>query len=270
MNAMNSEKRRDQIGALLGAITGGLFALSAWGLDAFITVDAHSVAGWAKVIPGMIAAVGSAALAGYITARTSRLPAIIATWVLWGALMSVIASLLPFDYQAAIIRLTSPLLKQEIDYPLPDYHGRRIFLSLIITFGLTFIISILFSNLVDLITANLHLGTSILAVAAISIIFLLFGYSLDSIYNRPFRNAVHVTHETIQTARANPDAMDSGRQSNTLDLLGIRSARAVLDRPYTIVVKSYNLTLESVQVLIDFDGFWYECSVNDNLVYFCR
>jgi hypothetical protein len=270
MQSNSLEKHRDLTGAYLGAVTGGLFALSAWGVDLLVVALSHGVAAWAKFPPGLIASVLTGALAGFLTARSSKLPTIIAIWVGWGIAMSLLASLLPFDFQSAVISLVRPLLRQEIDYPLPDYHGRRMFLSILISCGLMFIVSILFSALVDSIAANVHIGSSILSIAGISVIFIGFGLSLDSVYNRPFRNAMDVTHQTIELARANPQALENGSQSNQLGLLGIRTIDQLLDRPYQIVVKSYNITLESMQVMIDFDGFWYECSVNDNTVYYCK
>lgn len=270
MQSSSSEKHRDLTGAYLGALTGCLFALGAWGVDLVIVSVSHGVAAWAKFPPGLLISVLTGALAGFLTARVSRLPSVIAIWVGWGFLMSLLASLLPFTFQSSIIGLVRPLLQQEIDYPFPDYHNRRIFMSFIISGGLMFIISILFSAQIDSIAANVHIGSSILSVVGIGIIFIGFGLSLDSIYNRPFRTAMDITHQTIQLARANPQALESGSQSNQLGLLGIRSIASIIDRPYQMVVKSYNTTLESMQVLIDFDGFWFECSVNDNNVYYCK
>lgn len=270
MDGSISDKHHDLTGAILGAVTGFLFALAAWGVDMLITSLGHGLGAWAKGPVGIVAAVLTGALAGFLTARASRLLAIISIWVGWGGLMSLIASLLPFQYQNAVIAWIRPLLRQEILYPTPEFHGRRLFLSLVITAGLMFIVAIFFSNLVDTIAANVHIGASALSVAAVSVIFILFGVSLDSIYNRPFRSAVSITHETIELARANPDALESGKESSEMGLLGVRTIEGILDRPYSMVVKSYDTSLESIQVLVDFDGFWYECSVNNNTVYYCK
>ena len=144
------------------------------------------------------------------------------------------------------------------------------FLAWLIVIGLCLIISFLYSNLMEIVEANLNLGSVVINMVLWAALFVLLGSSLDSIYNRPLRIPVQITHETIQKAKSDPNLLESGSLANQHHILAMRPLKGVLEKPYTIVVKSYDKTMEYVNVIVDFDGLWYTCNVGNNLVYLCK
>jgi hypothetical protein len=264
------DQRRIGIAIGLGALGGLVFALATWGYDFAILVIAHGLLPWSKFLLGVVIAVLSGSLCGYVCSKTSRLFLVMVLWLIWGFFMSWVAGQIPFEYQTRMIHTFYPLLQQEISYPQPQNEGPRIFLVWLITGGLTLIISFLFINLVDSVTANTHIGTTVLFVLVWLLFFGFVGKSIDSIYNQSFRDAIQVTHQAIQNTRTHLDLLDNGSEASKLHIIGMRPLRGVINRPYWLVVKSYDPTFESVDVLVDLDGFWYTCNVFINQVNICK
>lgn len=269
MDQANRTKVRDKTGMVLGAIAGLVFAFGAWGIDAVQLYAAHAVLPWVKFLAGLLCAVFLGSLCGFLTARSSNILVIILLWVIWGGIVSWVASQLPFEYLSSWVARSFPSLAGEIRYPMPAYYERRVFLSWLISFGLTFLFSLPFSNLVDQVTANVHTGSSVVSVLITSALIFGLGLSIDSLYNKPFRSALEGTNDAIQLALQHPEALESGKLSNQYGLLGVRTMRAYLDQSYILLVESYDQTIESVQVRVMFETGSFSCACSNNLIYMC-
>ena len=46
--------------------------------------------------------------------------------------------------------------------------------------------------------------------------------------------------------------------------------KTVINQPYWTVIKGYDETLEQVQVMVDFSGYWFTCEVGYNTIYVCK
>lgn len=268
-SAEDIESRRNRTAILISALGAAFFACSAWGYDFVLLSIAHGVMPWIKFVAGMFISIVSGGFCGYLSVKTSKLAVIMFYWLIWGFFISWITSLLPFGFQEYVLKTFVPLLSGEIDYPLEN-QGTRLFLAWLIVIALSMIISFLYPNLVDSVLANIHPGATIIFVLLWSALFVVMGKSLDTVYNQPLRKAVLLTHETIQEAREYRDVLDNGKEASNHKILAMRPLKDLLDRPYTLVVKSYDQTIEQIKIIADFDGFWYTCDVGPTLVYNCK
>lgn len=270
MSANSIEQKYVRTGIILSMVGGFIFACSAWGYDFVILTISHSVLPWVKFAAGTIEAILTAGICGWLCMRSGRLPVIMALWFVWGLLAAWTASLLPFTLQPAAMQTFSPLLGGKISYFIPENNGTRLFLAWLIVLGISLIISFLYANLVDSVHANINPGSTIMSVAIWGILFIIMGKSIDSVYNQSLRSPIQLTHTAIQEARTHISLLDNSSEASKHQILAMRPLKGVLDKPYTLAVKSYDRTFEDVVVLADMGGFWYECDVSYDHVNICR
>lgn len=257
-------------GLIAGLVSGFIFSIVAWGIDFAILTVSRVVYPWIKFLPAAILVIGLAGLVGFLAAKSGRgLPTFL-LWTGWGLGSFFVASYLPYRISERIIQTLNPMLGAEISYPIPPMQDTRMIFGLIVVLVISAIVSFLFPNVIDQLHMGVDLGPIIVSLLVWSALFALDGFVLDSIYNAPLRTPLALTAETIETARANEALLDKGSEASKLHILAMKPLRAVFRRPYYISLKTYEDFNESMQVWVDFDGFWYTCNVANNQVINCK
>lgn len=261
-------KRR--LGLYLGLFAGLIFSIATWGVDGIILAFSHGYLFWLKFLLGIMVMLLVGGFCGLISTITGKSIITALVWLGFGILAGWIGGKLPFTFQGSAIAFINPTLGSEIYYTTPIQHSARLFVGWFVTIGLSMIAAFFFNSVLDGLWMGTNTGPKVMHLALWIFFFALMGLSVDDLYNRPLRTAVQVTHEAIQTARVNEDKFDIGGQAASLRILGLRPVRELIQKPYQIVVKSYNDQLETVQVWVDFDGYWVDCTVANEQVIICR
>lgn len=266
---MITESRRNWSALLLGAVGGFVFACSAWGYDFAQLLIAHVIVPWAKFVPGLLASAISGALCAFFASKSGKLGIVMLIWIAWGCFVTWIAGLIPVYLLEWLTIQLHPKLAGVIHYPVINLEV-RLFLTLLVMFGLTLIYSFLFQNVLDAFVVNLRPITTSLTVGVWLLFFIIFGASIDTVYNLPLRRAATLTHEKIQIAAAHVEELDQGKEALKLGILSMRPMKSVLQQPYWIAIKGYDETLEQVKVMVDFSGYWFTCEVSPTTIYVCK
>ncbi len=88
--------RKVWFGALYGLAAGLAFALTAWGLDAWILSGAHWAHAWMRLLPGLLAALLLGGLTGALAMRLESALPRLALWLGLGVLLGWLAVWLPW------------------------------------------------------------------------------------------------------------------------------------------------------------------------------
>ncbi len=266
----NPSQAIGKVGFTAGLLGGFVFSCMAWGVDAISLAGSHVILPWGKVLPATIAITGVAGLCGYISAKSGRGIISFILWVGWAIASSLVASAIPFRWMEWLIRQLNPLLGAEINYSIPPLQDTRVIFSICVVIVLGIVISLLFPTIVDQIHMGMYIGPTILNVMLWLVFFVGMGFMMDEVYNKPLRRPLNLTSNTIDVARANKALFDHGKEASKLQILSMKPLVEVIDRPYHIALKTYDDLNESMEVLVDFDGFWYTCNVAYSQVINCK
>ncbi len=266
----NPSKAVGKVGIIAGLLGGFVFSSLAWGMDAISLAGSHVVFPWIKVIPATIVVTLLAGLCGYFSAKSGRGSISFILWVGWAIGCSLVASSIPFRWMEWIIRQLNPLLGAEINYPIPPLQDTRIIFSVCVVIVLGVIVSLLFPTIVEQIHMAMYIGPMVMNVTLWLALFVGMGFMMDEVYNKPLRRPLNLTSDTIDVARANKALFDHGKEASKLQILAMKPLMDVIDKPYHIALKTYEDLNESMEVLVDFDGFWYTCNVAYSQVINCK
>lgn len=261
---------KNQTGFWLGASGGFVFSLVCWGTDAIGLFEAHSYLPWIKFLVGIVTMSLVAGLCGYFVSRFERLWTSMLAWLLWGLFAAWYASIIPYKLQEKIITGINPLLKGQIDYPNPSGQSGLIFVSILAAIVLTSLIGFFYIQALEQTWMRLYVGPMIFNLVIWFLFFSLLGVVTDNVYNQPMRNSIQATHDTIETIKQDGAIFERPSEAAQKHLFAFKPHLNLIQRPYMLVVKTYDPRLETFQVLVDFDGFWLNCTVSLGTVVVCK
>jgi hypothetical protein len=122
--------RRTPVSASLGySLFYGLgFGLSAWGYDGWALSRSHAELPWAKLGVGLPLVLLICALTGALAGRSNRAGVWTGAWMAGGALMGVVAGVVPFNGRTLVAWLAEPAMAGMNVYPVhPAALGRTAF-----------------------------------------------------------------------------------------------------------------------------------------------
>jgi hypothetical protein len=259
-----------KIGLLIGILGGFILSFTLWGLDGIQIGISHGYLPWVKFIPGTLIMIAVGGLCGLLSAISGRTIITALVWFIFGVFTGWIGSRLPFSFQGSMISLINPTLGSEVNFTMPVHHAARLALGWVVSIGVSMMVAFFFSSVLEGIWMGSNKGSLLLNLFFWIVFFTTIGLTLDNIYNSSMRNAIQVTHDTIQTARANEAKFDKGAEAAKLRILGLRPVRQLIHNPYQIVIKEYNDLLDTFKVWIDFDGYWVTCSIANGQVNLCK
>lgn len=263
-------KYKRRLGLYLGFLAGLIFSLAAWGLDAVLLGIAHGYLFWLKFLIALLLMLIIGGVCGLISAITGKSIITALLWLVFGIFAGWLGGKLPFAIEGSAIAFINPTLGSEINYSTPVQHGAMMFVAWFVTIGLSMIAAFFFTSVLESVWMGTNIGPRLLNIALWVVFFTLMGLSVDNLYNQPLRSAIQTTHEAIQTARVNEDKFAIGGQAASLHIIGLRPVQQLIHNPYQIAVKSYSDLLDTVQVWVDFDGYWVTCVVANEQIITCK
>jgi hypothetical protein len=258
-------------GLWLGLLSGLVFGLTAWGIDAVALGNASVDHPWDKLAMGLVFSLLTGGIAGWLTAVIDRAAAGLILWACAGIAYAWLAGHIPFDGLSALLRMSEPRLGEIVPYPfVASARVRTAFLMFVIG-GLSAMGGTLELVLLDRARdAQSALGRAI-SIGLIVPFFVLAGVAADGIINRPLRDPLVAVDRVIGwavDAQANPIDPTLARQRHLGAVSGIEN---LLGRPYRMSMGAYDpASLYSFSVEVDFDGAWVRCSVLASVPGYCR
>jgi hypothetical protein len=248
---------------------GGYLALVLWGYDAIILTSSHGYLSWLKLAIGLLISITLGGFIGWLAVRSGRLLISTILWLFYGLIITSLVSVLPYQVMNSLIRFLNPLLGKELNYPPLDNFGATFALTAFIAAVATLLTGVLFDYMVESATHNPGILNRIVLFLVPLFLLGVMGFSLDLLYNAPMRTPVQVMSESIQTARIHPELFTARPAAGTRSIYGLRPIRQVLGTDYQISVAVYEPLLENIQLLVDFDGIWANCSESFGRINYC-
>ena len=252
---------RKKVGLLFGLLAGISFAIGAYGMDAVILVSSNGMYPFLRFIPALILCSLIGMLAGFLSGFIDQLLVNALIWGLAGFALSKITGYLVINWPNLFFEKFHPELLSLTNYVSnAGLETRLNLMTIIVTlFGIG--AGLLYSTLLDESSTSGYQFKRFAPMLIWGIAFLIVAFVGDSILNQPLRSPLRTLDNMIQYQL---DHEAEGIDDQTVRDLHLRALRAVtdmLDRPRKLLIKDFDVMMITVNVLVDFDGTWVNCSM---------
>lgn len=264
MNAPNTEQtlktRREKFGFAYGAAGGLFFAFALWGFDGLLLAQSHAMLPWLKLIVGGVPAILICGAAGWLAERWESPLLAVLLWLAASALLGLLVVLVPLTFApwftGMFVPATRPWLQYAAYANLPVLVG--------VAFGWVavsaFIVAVIQIPMIEQAIFSLSGFGRIRPHLVCAFLLLISGRVADSLNNQPLRDPIRSLDETIQFALETRGQQVDGTLARQKRLASLRPVQDLLQPERRLVVSRYDARLESIYVLVDFDGQWIECA----------
>lgn len=254
------KKQKETLGFTYGAAAGLAFAVALWGYDWSLLANSHALFPWIKFILGAPLSMLACGLAGWLTSHFGKpLPGIL-FWAMTAGLLAWFTSLVPLILAPAI----TGLLKPEIQPLLQCTPSANLWAKIGVAFFWIIIPSFILAIVqIPLIMPAVFSVSSFGKVAPHLIgvfLMLLGGTVVDSLNNDPLRAPIYGLDKTIQFALDTRGQEVDPLESRKMHLASLRKVEDIVHESRQLVVGRCDPLLENVDVLVNFNGNWAECS----------
>jgi len=248
-------------GVLFGALAGVGFSAACWGVDAIQLAQAHALVPFIKLVMGGIPCIVAGALTGGVVAWLDRLWVNILSVCLTGALFGWLAAHIPTQGVVLALERLDPATMNMLTYPFDRGMQTRQFLILFVAVGIALISSPFLSGWIEKSYHAIAPLEKLLPVLIWVAVYIGMGLGVDSLINRPMRAPLLLIDQTMQFVLDCENKPVDRIQSAELSLGAIAPVRDLLHKPRRLILSEYDMPLETMAVLVDFDGIWARCSV---------
>jgi hypothetical protein len=252
--------KKQRIGAIYGLISGGIFSLVAWGIDAVILSSAHTAHAWIKLIPGFILASLVGCFIGWLSIKISRGFVTILLWVLFGLFLVWLVLWLPFKGAPYLLKVLQPSLINWVDYPLVANISQFRVVGIIVIVFPTALCGLLESNMVDGVILSSHKGAILIFLLICGVLMGMGGAAGDEMTNKHFREPLVVLDQLFEFAEENlgkdvDDVLARRRRLTTL-----KGLEELIPRSRKLTLIAFDDMLAQMDILVNFEGTWVKCS----------
>jgi hypothetical protein len=248
-------------GVLFGVLAGAGFSAACWGVDAVQLAQAHAMAPFLKLAMGGIPSILAGALVGVIVACFDRLWVNMLSVSLAGILFGWLAAHIPTHGVALALERLDPATMRMLAYPFDRGMQTRQFLILFVTTGIALLSSPFLSGWIERSYHTIAPLGKLLPILLWTALFIGMGWGVDSLINQPMRAPLLLINQTMQFVLDHENKTVDRIQSAELSLGAVAPVRDLLHKPRRMILSEYDIPLETMVVLVDFDGVWARCSV---------
>jgi hypothetical protein len=255
----------------LGAFTGFVLSSALWAYETVLLIQAHVAYPWIPFLVGTILFMVICTSAALLTCLANRALLGIVFWVLAGRLMALLLITIPLRIAPGVMFIFEPGLQSR----LPAYAINGTFRSwegfgtvgLAIFFG---ILGLLQLTLVDQSVPATSPAGRLVAYFVFVPVVLLASVMLSDMINQPLRAPLIATNQLIQFAIDNQNTKVNPTIARQEHLNTIEPIASMIERPRRLFLGTYDETFSQVDVLIDFNGAWVDCSTVYLQPVFCQ
>jgi hypothetical protein len=248
-------------GTWYGAALGLAFSVFAWGVDAYLLSQVHTIYPWMKFIGGVVPAVIIGGLAGWLSARLDKGFLAVLIWAVAALAYAWLTVMLPLQIAPRLLGMAEPGIGALLHYEYYAGFSARIGVAFVWLFIFVSILGILQLPLSD----SAVFSTSILGKVwpmLISIVLMsISGTIIDGLNNELLRKPIYALDETIQFYLDNLGKEVDATEARRMHVGSLRAIGDLVTPERRLIVSGYNEYLEEVDVLVKFEKDWVECQV---------
>lgn len=248
-------------GTWYGAALGLAFSIFAWGVDAYLLSQVHTIYPWMKFIGGVVPAVIIGGLAGWLSARLDKGFLAVLIWAVAALAYAWLTVMLPLQIAPRLLGMAEPGIGGLLHYEYYAGFSARIGVAFVWLFIFVSILGILQLPLSD----SAVFSTSILGKVwpmLISIVLMsISGTIIDGLNNELLRKPIYALDETIQFHLDSQGKEVDAAEARRMHIGSLRAVGDLVTPERRLIVSGYNEYLEEVDVLVKFEGSWVECQV---------
>jgi len=252
--------RKQAFGLSYGLAAGLAFSVALWGLDGYNLARAFAYFPWLKFITGAPLILIVSGLAGWLTSRFEKPLLGILLWTAATAAYAWLTILVPVVIAPAVMKFLDPALQPLLRY---SFHANSSQLILV-AFGwiiiAVFIAAVIQIPMLEQAAFSASLFGRISPHILCAILLFVSGTLADGLYNQPLRDPLISMNNTIQFALDHQEQEVDSKAARQMHLAALRPVEAYITAERRLVVSAFDPLLERVDVLINFEGRWAECS----------
>jgi hypothetical protein len=255
----------------LGIAVGLVFSLSLWAYEAILFIGAHVAYPWISLVVGTVLCVLVGASTALLTLLVNKAILGVVFWVLAAGLIAEIAITLPLKITPFLMKLFEPGLRSRLPvYPITATFKTwagigtiwlAIFFAILGLLQLTLV-----EQAVPAVTSAGRLGPYFIFVP----IMALASVMSSDLINSQLRAPLLATNELIQFAVDNQNVTVDPALARQMHLGSVNTISDLINRPRRLFLGHYDPSYWQVEVLIDFDGEWVDCTTANGQPVFCQ
>ncbi len=258
-------------GGIYGAVAGLAFAVSSWGMDAYILQNAHGYYPWLKFSVGAVGCVLMGMILGWLTAYVEKTLYGVVFWLASSFFFAWLVVALPLEISPFLINRLDPQLGSLLVYNNDVDFAYRFWVAFFWAALFLFVVGIVQIPMVEpSVFSNSFFGK----LAPFLFCFILMGiggWITDSLINSYFRGATVAMNDTIQFVLENPDGKKTDPATwKKMHAPSLREAGEYLNEDRVLFVGKYDESLGIINVLVRFKGKWFDCTVVYNQPALCK
>jgi len=269
MNSLSATAQRQLAGLWYGLFAGLALACSAWGWDAFQLWQANGLLPWARFIAGLLASLTLCGLAGWLTMRLRQPLLAVVFWVAAILPLAWLTYALTFEFWPALSTGLSPELAGRLAFPQEEQGVFIGFLAAVLAvcalmvglFEIPMLEQTFFSS-----AAGAMAGPVALAMT----LFIISGLVADNTMNARLRQPIINLNRTIEFAATHDLAQVDKATRRNMHTGALNDFLEVIRAPRRLMVASFNLPYDQVDILVNFDGVWAYCYTSANQPTYCK
>ena len=244
-------------------IGGGLaYSLALWAYEAFLLVQAHAAYPWIPALVGSLACVLLCTAAALLTWLVRRALLGIVFWVVAARLVSELAILLPLKIAPALMIFFEPALRSKLPaYPINSAFQTWIGINtvwLAIFFAILGLLQItLVETAVPATTAAGRLTPYFIFVP----VMILASVMSSNMINEQLRAPLIQTNNVLQFAIDHQNGNVDPVIAREMHMGIVGTIPTLINRPRRLFLGTYDDYYHAVDVLVDFNGVWVDCSI---------
>lgn len=261
---------RYYFGGVFGIVVGLAFAVATWGGDALIMSRIHAYQPWLKLIVGALVCASIGGLVGWLAARLDKPIFSVLFWLIAAAVFAWLSTVNTFQIYPAMVVKIDPDLKSFINYSAYQSLTTRTTLAFIWTGIFGALVGLLQLPLSEGAVFSATYGSKLIPFLVGMLIMVLCGVIVDNLNNEPLRSPVVSLHRVIDFAIETQGQEIDPKLARTMRRYAVREIEDWLDRPYYLIVGSFDREIGQVHVFANFRGDWADCIVVYNQASFCQ
>lgn len=257
---INVVSKKLRLGLIYGLVSGLVFAIFAWGVDALLLARANATFYWIKFIPGLIICTLAGGLIGWSTILFNKHPIAFVLWGLLAGVYSYMVVYLPFSGSPNLIKIFDPSLARLYDFrPMENLYQFQIF-SIIAVGFFAIVCGLLEINLIQQALYSSYLSASVMPLLVCLVLFSLAGSAADQLVNSNLREPIQVVNNMIQFAADNEGVEVPRQTAREMHLSATIKLGELMQKHRQLTLIRFDEDFVFMDTLVDFEGILVKCT----------
>ena len=257
-------------GIWYGATLGFLFAVFAWGFDAYLLSSMHSLYPWLKFAGGAIPCIVAGGITGWLATLLKKPIFAMLLWAATAFFFAWLTVALPLRITPMLMGIVDSETHGLLHYTLYDNFAVRINAAYLWIGIFVAICGLIQLPLSESAVFSTSMGGKISPMLLCVVLMAICGMLIDGLNNELLRSPIKAMDETLQYAVEHQGQEVSPEESRRMRLSSLRTVQDLVTPEYKMIVSGYDEFIVEVKVLVHFQNAWVECSVFYNQPVSCK